>query len=515
MHMSRWGVLLVVAASLPLGAQSSGPSASRAPVGSAGAPPTIEQRTELLDRFARAYFPGRSGQIMVVPREDEMITERSEGYFFMHGSPWEYDVHIPLFFYGPAYIRQGAWLDAVRQQDIAPTLAALLGLPPAATMTGRVLPVALPGAGRPGAIVLLVLDSMRADYFDTRSAELPTLEALRREGASFANARVDYLPTLTSVGHATISTGADPRVHGLAANNLFNRVAGRPQGAFAGLSPYELMALTLSDLWNLETDGAAVIIAQGGAVRAAASLAGHGACLVNGRPVIMATYDAGTGAWTTNPDCYRLPDYLRPMNIRTYWEAAGGRWMGHAADSPLLARHTALFQQFEGDTLVSTIEREPIGADEVTDLVLVNLKAPDYVSHMHGPDSEEMRVELRELDRQVKRILDAVAAKVGPRGYVVAVTADHGMPRRPAPGHVHYVDEIAGLIEARFDPAEQRVVSYYGDPANSQIYIDTKRLAALGYDLPAVARYVESLPFILAAFTEDEVRRDTVATDRP
>jgi hypothetical protein len=509
--LSRWGVLLVVAATLPLGAQSSPPVAPGVGAASGAAPVTAEQRADLLDRFARAYFPGRSGQIMVVPREGEMITERSESYFFMHGSPWEYDVHIPLFFYGPAYIRQGAWLDDVRQQDVAPTLATLLHLPPAATMTGRSLPIARPDAGRPRAIVLLVLDAMRADYFETRADVMPTLGALRRDGASFSNARVDYLPTLTSVGHATISTGTDPRVHGLAANNLFNRVTGRPQGAFAGLSPAELMALTLSDLWNLETDGAAVIIAQGGAVRAAASLAGHGACLVNGRPVVMATYDAGTGAWMTNPECYRLPDYVRAMNIRTYWEAAGGRWMGHPADSPVTARHTALFQQFEGDALVSMIEREPIGADEVPDLVLVNLKAPDYVSHMHGPESEEMRVALGELDRQVDRIVEAVAAKVGPDGYVIAVTADHGMPSRPAPGHAHYADEIASLIDEHFDAGERRIVTYYGDPANSQIYIDTRRLAALGHDLGAVARYVESLPFVLAAFTEDEVRAHPAA----
>jgi len=32
------------------------------------------ERTTFLDMFARAYFPGRSGQIMVVPREGEILT---------------------------------------------------------------------------------------------------------------------------------------------------------------------------------------------------------------------------------------------------------------------------------------------------------------------------------------------------------------------------------------------------------------------------------------------------------
>ena len=102
---------------------------------------------------------------------------------------------------------------------------------------------------------------------------------LSREGAWFSNTRINYLPTLTSVGHATIGTGADPRFHGLAANNLYNRVTGKPQPAYAGLDPRELMALTLADVWNLETDGQAIIVGQGGAIRAAAGLVGRGACL--------------------------------------------------------------------------------------------------------------------------------------------------------------------------------------------------------------------------------------------
>jgi len=467
------------------------------------------QRREFLTMFARAYFPGRSGQVMVVPRAGEMITERDPNYGFMHGSPWDDDVRIPLLFYGPGFIRPGAWLDAVGQQDVAPTLATVLGVAPAATMTGRSLPVLAPGAGRPRAVLLLVLDAGRRDYFDRHADRMPTLSRLRREGAWFDNARIDYLPTLTSVGHATIATGADPRVHGLAANNLFNRTTGRPQGAYANLSPHELMALSISDVWNLATDGQAVIIAQGGADRAVASLAGHGSCLVNGRPVIMASYSASTGRWVTNPDCYRLPDSIAALDVRPLWEEVDGSWMGHDVGSPTAVRSSAIFQRFEGDALVASLEQEPVGADEIPDLILVNVKAPDYVSHRFGTDSEEMLAELAELDRQVARALDVLDAKTDSR-YVVAVTADHGMPSPPGPAHTHYNDDIVDLIHERFDASERRVVTYYGDPANAQIYMDVERLASLGHRLEDVAAFLETLPFIEAAFTEDEVRRSVV-----
>jgi hypothetical protein len=36
--------------------------------------------------FARAYFPGRTGQLLIVPREGDFITRADVAY--MHGSPW-------------------------------------------------------------------------------------------------------------------------------------------------------------------------------------------------------------------------------------------------------------------------------------------------------------------------------------------------------------------------------------------------------------------------------------------
>ena len=221
--------------------------------------------------FARGYFPGRSGQVFLVPREGDFVVDPNPLYAFMHGSGWSYDTHIPLLLYGAPFIRQGEWRDPVVQQDVVPTLAALLGIPPPATATGRVLQQALnAGAGRPRVMALIVMDGTRADYLDTYSDVMPTLTRLRREGAWFAEARVNYMPTLTSVGHATLGTGADPRIHGLVVNNLFNRVTGKLQESYDGLDPGELMALTLADIWNIATDGRAVIVGQGGAIRATA-----------------------------------------------------------------------------------------------------------------------------------------------------------------------------------------------------------------------------------------------------
>src|SRR5262245_21883137 len=161
------------------------PAATAAPAAeSTAAPAATSQREQLLNRFARGYYPGRSGQIFVVPREGSFITYRDPLYAFMHGSPWPYDSRIPMLFYGPPFIRKIQSASPAVQQDVVPTLAAVVGTPPPATVTGRALRDALAsGAGRTRIVALFVLDGMRADYFDRNASLMPTLSRLKQEGA--------------------------------------------------------------------------------------------------------------------------------------------------------------------------------------------------------------------------------------------------------------------------------------------------------------------------------------------
>jgi len=467
-------------------------------------------RQAFLEQFARAYFPGRTGQIVVVPREGHIITRRGPAQHFMHGSPWPYDSRIPFFFYGPRFIRQGTYAEPVVQQDMAPTLAELLGVAMPATSVGRSQGTILKARTDPPRLILLaVLDGMRPDYFDRHAAVLPTLDRLRRQGAWFSNARLNSLPTITSLGHATVATGADPRVHGIVANAFYDWVTGRPADAYPGLSPRHLMALTLADVWNIRTKGRAIIVGQGSVSRAAIPLAGHGGCLLNGRPVIAASYNPERGEWETNGECFRLPDYLKDQNVRRLWEGTDGRWMGHPIATSDDVRGSALFSRFETDALKLMIEREPVGADEITDLMLVNLKTADYVGHRYGPDSPELAATLAALDRDLAELIAAIEAKVGRDRYVLAVTADHGMPSEPDPrkGQLRvYTEDIVKLIHDRFDPQQGKLVKQY-EPENMQIAIDGDRLRELGVDLGAIRQLLEAQPFVFAAYTEEELAR--------
>jgi predicted AlkP superfamily pyrophosphatase or phosphodiesterase len=63
-----------------------------------------------------------------------------------HGSPYPYDTHVPILFYGPKWIAPGRIDTRVEVVDIAPTLARMLGVAPPAASEGKPLPLRAPGS---------------------------------------------------------------------------------------------------------------------------------------------------------------------------------------------------------------------------------------------------------------------------------------------------------------------------------------------------------------------------------
>ena len=55
-----------------------------------------------------------------------------------HGSPYDYDAHVPLIFMG-AGVKPGRYDQRVRVNELAPTLGHLLGVPFKGDAKGRVL----------------------------------------------------------------------------------------------------------------------------------------------------------------------------------------------------------------------------------------------------------------------------------------------------------------------------------------------------------------------------------------
>jgi predicted AlkP superfamily pyrophosphatase or phosphodiesterase len=83
-------------------------------------------RDPMVRSAALSYFNGRSGDLMVVPKEYWFISPRAV-IGTTHGSPYEYDTHVPVIFLGGA-IKSGRSKASITPADIAPTLADLAGV---------------------------------------------------------------------------------------------------------------------------------------------------------------------------------------------------------------------------------------------------------------------------------------------------------------------------------------------------------------------------------------------------
>ena len=95
--------------------------------------------TDPVARRWRHQFPANANVALVVT-----LTPGSTwaGNVAFHGTPYDYDSHVPIVFYG-AGVKPGRIADFVRTVDIAPTLAALAGVRPTEPIDGVPLAAAI------------------------------------------------------------------------------------------------------------------------------------------------------------------------------------------------------------------------------------------------------------------------------------------------------------------------------------------------------------------------------------
>ena len=60
-------------------------------------------------------------------------------------------------------------------------------------------------------------------------------------------------------------------------------------------------------------------------------------------------------------------------------------------------------------------------------------------------------------------------------------------------------------MDEKFDPEAKQLIASF-EPENGQIFVDEDRLSHLGLTLRDLAHFLESLPFLFAVFTNDDVR---------
>jgi len=93
------------------------------------------------DASRKSWHPDVSGEVQFTLKANYMFNSSSAA---THGSPHEYDSHVPILVYGPKWVKAGRIDSRVEVVDIAPTLSRMLGVAAPAASEGKLLPLVAP-----------------------------------------------------------------------------------------------------------------------------------------------------------------------------------------------------------------------------------------------------------------------------------------------------------------------------------------------------------------------------------
>jgi predicted AlkP superfamily pyrophosphatase or phosphodiesterase len=419
--------------------------------------------------------------------------------------------------------------------------------------------------GRPRLVVMIVVDQMRADYVDRfRGDWTGGLKRLVDEGAWFTRAAYPYLTTVTCVGHATISTGALPHVHGIVQNAWYDRELGRsttctldPSAVVVSYgtaqktseSAHFLKVPTFADV--MRTEHGAHVATVSIKARSAIMLAGHGAdaatwlsdsldgwmtssAFTNAPVPAVASFvaehaiaaDMGKPWTRLLPESrYHEPDDAVGEAPPPGWTRTFPRALGTQNDVAFRGQweRSPYADAYLGRFAASLVDNLQLGRHDATDVLGVSFSSPDLVGHAFGPDSQEIHDMYAHLDQTIGALLDHLDSAVGRGNYAVALSADHGVT--PIPEQL----TARGLDAGRLDPnrlhdlveAKARDAAGPGDyvvtVTGNDIYLAAgmyEKLAAKKGAVDAVLDALRHAPGIEAAFSRDEVRRGIASKDR-
>jgi predicted AlkP superfamily pyrophosphatase or phosphodiesterase len=308
----------------------------------------------------------------------------------------------------------------------------------------------------PKLVVTIVVDQLGSNLFEQYRPQFTGgFATLASEGLVYGSGFQTHAVSETCPGHSTILTGVHPNRTGIAANDWFDREAGRsvyclnaPRnrlahgGEDAPVGPDNLRAPVLGD-WLKARDGRSRVYAVSGKDRGAITLTGpngNGAWwYANGfgwtthlrpgetaaaklRPVsalnarVGARLKANPPGWTaTRPQCARLSGE---------WPIAGGVFRSALPPERFALDTSPVLDELTLEAAETLIREQRLGAGRATDVLGVSLSATDRIGHRYGTQGPEMCDHLHRLDRALGRFLDQLRAVPG--GALVVLTADHG-----------------------------------------------------------------------------------------
>lgn len=487
---------------------------------------------EYLELVTRAYHPERSGdlQLLVTPYsssnyEAESLTLQPNDPRTSHAVVWMYGERVPIVVWAPGLVDPQDHDERVTLADLAPTTARLIGFEDFRTADGVPLPGIDAPPTPPRVVVTFVIDGGGWNVLRRWPDAWPNLARLMREGSTYRNAISGSFPAVTASTHATIGTGAFPRTHGITGHNV--RRDGGPVkawGAPGDVDPSFLLEPTLADRWSERTGNRAWVGEIGYQVWHVGML-GRGGRPLGEAPVGVYWDEVGGGGWRPHhPDRYRLPHSMPGPERLDELAAAYVPPLPSPYD-PIGRKALCCFPpivRYQGELIEAAFDAEPLGADDVPDLLYINYKAPDYSGHTYNMDDERQAEVLGAVDEEIGRLAAMLAGRFGHGGSALIVTADHGQCPQIDPSGGVRIDPI----QLEEDIRRELGTSVFGlvqMVAPSEVYLEPRALTDSGLTAEDVAafladyRYGQNIgPYIRpAAVRRDRLEARTFAAVLP
>ena len=358
--------------------------------------------TPIMEHVVRGHVEGRSGELMLVPKPNNFLIGEwdlttlgtdTPTLSTSHPNPWNYLTRVPIVLYGPGYLEERGVTDGreVDIADIAPTYAGILGLD-GIEFDGEPL-IDPPARPTPKVIFTVVIDGGGWNALQAHVDSWPNIERVMDDGLTYTNATIGSAPSITGALHATFGTGVYPDKHGIPGNQMRGPDGANTDTWLQNADPRYLQEPTVAELWDEQNDNEPVVATvsyEGWHL----GMIGSGAGREGGDHDVAVLWEPESNEWWVNEDFYELPDYLATTDLATlerYEEEldprdglTDGTWFGHTLEElqePLVRPGTPAFVRFTGDAVVDVMRNEGVGEDDVTDVVWIEMKMPDYAGH--------------------------------------------------------------------------------------------------------------------------------------
>lgn len=409
---------------------------------------------------------------------------------------------------------------------------------------------AAPQHGRPRLVVTMMVDQMTWDYLYRYQARFSEggFKRLLTQGFNCENTRINYIPSVTAIGHSSVHTGSVPAIHGIVGNDFEKdgkpiyctedtsvSTVGAPNGKSGQMSPRNLLTTTIADELRIATNFRSKTIGVAIKDRASILPAGH---TTNGAYWL----DDKTGHFITSTYYMQdLPQWVKDFNARgrvaellmqgwaplyplsTYKESTAddvryeqpwGKNGEHPATLPLntaelmkeqglgVIRTTPMGATLTFEMAKAAIEGEKLGSrPDETDFLAMSHSSTDYIGHRYGTFAVETEDAYLRLDKDLADFFAYLDKQYGRDGYLFVLTADHAAGHNltferdhKIPGAALRLDIALGIADSAARAFTGKDVKLIRRISNYQVFFENERIDSLGIDrLPLLRKVAEVL----------------------